>query len=158
MLRIMLPLPSLYPLSTRRPRTALFFLLSPPYSNGCPLQSVHALPSSFFSLPPMKEDIRGPFVSIRGSSFNGRAGFCRAGALKRTNHALPSPFFSLLPIKEVIRVHSWFFLQWTRGLLPRGRAQARRPRTTLFFLLPTPYPQIFQYDLKNLGVWLFYVG
>ena len=84
--------------------------------------------------------------------------FCRTGALKRANHALPSSFFSLLPIKEDIRVHSWFFLQWTRGLLPRGRAQARQPRTALFFLLPTLYPQIFQYDLKNLGVWLFYVG
>ena len=26
-----------------------------------------------------------------------RAGFCRAGALKRANHALPSSFFSLPP-------------------------------------------------------------
>ena len=63
--------------------------------------------------------------------------FCRAGALW---FSLPSPF------------------NGRAAFLPRGRAQARQPRTALFFLLPPPYPEIFQYDLKNLGVWLFYVG
>ena len=45
----------------------------------------------------MKNDIRGPFVSIRGS-FSPRDARqkCRAGAPTRANHALPSALSSLL--------------------------------------------------------------
>ena len=56
---------------------------------GIPLQSVHALPSLLFSLLPMKEDIRGPFVSIRGSPFNGRVALLPRGrAQARQPHVI----------------------------------------------------------------------
>ena len=85
---------SLFPTFDGRPLQSVHALPSPlssllPTFDGRPLQSVHALPSPLFSLFPMKEDIRGPFVSIRGSPFNGRVALLPRGrAQARQPHVI----------------------------------------------------------------------
>ena len=73
-------------------------------------------PATHYPLPPspssLEKDIRGPFVSIRGSII------------------CPFVFFvvSVLP-----------YTRDARRFCRAGRAHARQPRTALFSLLPTPY-------------------
>ena len=117
----------------RHPRTTLYLLLSTLYC-GSPLQSVHALPSPFFSLLTTLE------------------AHCKVS----THYLLLSSPFSLLscPLVSISGsiiipfVYFVFFVVFPPSLLllrgrvaepPRGRAQARHPRTTFSFLLPSPY-------------------
>ena len=118
--------------AARHPRTTLYLLLSFPYC-GSPLHSGHALPSPFFSLLPTLE----------------------AHCIVTTHYLLLSSPFSLLscPLVSISGsiiipfVYFVFFvvppsLLLLRGRVaepPRGRAQARHPRTTLYLLLPSPY-------------------
>ena len=114
------------------PRTTFSFLLPSPFF-GSPLQSVHALPSPFFSLLPTLE----------------------AHCIVSTHYLLLSSPFSLLscPLVSISGsiiipfVYFVFFVVFPPSLLllrgrvaepPRGRVQARHPRTTFSFLLPTP--------------------
>ncbi len=103
------PFSFLWKPTAKCPRTTFTFLLPSPYS-GCPLQSVHALPSPFFSLLPTSVSISGsiiiPFVYF--------------------------VFFVVFPPPSLL------LLRGRVAEPPRGRAQARHPRTTFSVLLPTP--------------------
>ena len=127
----------------------------------------YPLPSSPFSLlSPLVIQLFVPFRVFRGSpppsSYSEDAWRNRrAGAPKRAIHALPSTFFSLLPTLEahcIVTTHYLLlsspysllpcpFVSISGSLLlngrvaepPRGRAQARHPRTTFSFLLPSPH-------------------
>ena len=101
---------------------------------GAPTRAIHALPSTFFSLLSTVE------------------AHCKVS----THYLLLSSPFSLLscPLVSISGsiiipfVYFVFFVVFPPSLLllrgrvaepPRGRAQARHPRTTFSFLLPTPY-------------------
>ena len=86
----------------RHPRTVLFSLFPSPYC-GSPLQSVQALPSTFFSLlkgrvaesPRGRAHARHPRTALLS--------FPYFGSPLQSVQALPSTFFSLLPTF----LHSW---------------------------------------------------
>ena len=113
----------------RHPSPTLYLLLPSPYF-GNPLQSVHALLSPFFSLLTTLE------------------AHCKVS----THYLLLSSPFSLLSCPLVVLLlslsciscFSWFppsllLLNGRAAEPPCRRAQARHPRTTFSFLLPSPY-------------------
>ena len=97
------------------PRTTFSFLLPSPYF-GSPLHSDHALPSPFFSLLPTVE----------------------AHCIVATHYLLLSSPYSLLSC-PLVSISGSLILRGRVAEPPRGRAQARHPRTTFSFLLPSPY-------------------
>ena len=121
---------------------------------GAPKRAIHALPSPFFSLLPSlvahcKVSTHYILLSSPFSLLWKPTAKC-----PRTTFSflLPTPYFRvhscplvvLLLSLSCISCFSWSppSLLLLRGRVaepPRGRAQARHPRTTFSFLLPSPY-------------------
>ena len=106
----------------RQPRT-------PPYPLLPTLSSLLWKPTAFFKGRGKRDErgVHGHFaVGFRYGSHGDPA---VRGAPKRASHALPSSPYSPFPTSFIGRAAE----------APRGRAQARQPRTPLFSLLSLPY-------------------
>ena len=140
------PLPSspfslLWKPTAKCPRTTFSFLLPSPYS-GCPLQSVHALPSPFFSLLPT-------FVSISGSIIIPFVYFVffvvpplppptqrtRGGTAARARPSAPSTHYLLLssPFSSFSQLYAFisFYKNLAVTLSGARFTSSREPRATI---------------------------
>ena len=105
----------------------------------------HCIPSTVEGNPHASEGNSPPTTDIRAHSWFSPSQWTRGGTAARARPSAPSTHYLLLSSPysllscPFVPIRGSLLLNGRAAEPPRGRAQARHPRTTFSFLLPTPY-------------------